>query len=332
MPYGAQLKFGIANQTAAGSGNAVTAAGSFHHVALTREDVGLDQAEIISANLTGRFEQGASYVGIAKINGTIEFEVTPKALGEFCTLICGSADATVTSGSLQTYTFFPNTADYSNTMVALPFTVYKQYSDSTSAECYFDCQMQKLQFTFTQGQLLKAQATVGGGTRMLNGVGSLGLTFDTQDLSLGHLWSATSISFGGSAMGADSDITIALDEKIEPVYTLNGTLAPFKYTRTGFREVTAQGTMYFNTRSAFNDFVTATQRQLLVYAEARKSQVQSGYYASILLDIPQFKITQLKPGTNGPGEVSASFSGRGIIDPNSNYTIRFVIQNTWAGY
>ena len=32
MPYGAQLKFGIARQTAAGSGSGVTSAGSFHHI------------------------------------------------------------------------------------------------------------------------------------------------------------------------------------------------------------------------------------------------------------------------------------------------------------
>ena len=48
--------------------------------------------------------------------------------------------------------------------------------------------------------------------------------------------------------------------------TLNGTLLPYKYTRTGFREVTVQGEMLFDTRSMYNDFTavnTTVTRQLL---------------------------------------------------------------------
>src|SRR2546421_2116066 len=286
MPYGAQIKFGIGAQTATGSGNAVALpanVGSFHHVALISENVGLEKAEIVSANLTGRFEQGASYDGIAKVNGTITFEATPKLLGCMLSLIAPEGANKVTSGSLQTYTFFPRTADFSSTLVGEPFTLYKQFSDSNSAECYFDCQLSKLTLTFAQGQLLKSAVDVSGGTRMLNGVGSAGLTLDTQDLSLGLLWNATSISWGGAAIGAMSDIAVVFDEKIAPVYTVNGTLAPYKYTRTAFREVLVNGTMFFDTRSAFNDFMAGTQRQLLIYAEARKAQVQSGYYASLLI-------------------------------------------------
>jgi len=335
MPYGAQIKLAIASQTAAGSGNAVALpanVGSFHHMAVISEDVGLTKAEIISMNLTGRFEQGAVYDGIAQVNGTLSFEATPKALGLVLSLIAPEGTNKVTSGTLETYTFFPRTADYSATIVGEPFTVYKQYSDSNSAECYFDCQFSKLTLTYAQGQLLKSQATVGGGTRMINGVGSAGITLDTQDLGLGILWSVASVSWGGGAVGNMSDITVSLDEKIAPVYTLNGTLAPYKYTRTGFREVTISGNMLFDSRSVFNDFVAASQRQLLIYSEARRTQVQSGYYASLLIDIPQLKFTQLKPGANGPGEISVAFNGRGIIDPNSNYTVRFVLANTWAAY
>lgn len=329
MSYGAQIKFGIARQTAAGSGNAATAAGSFHHFPLVSEDVGLEKEEVVSGNLTGRFEQGAVYDGTNRIAGTIEFEPTPKALGAVLTALC-STPVSVSSGSLRTLSFLPSAQDYSATLIQQPFTIYKQFTDATSAEHYFDAQFSQLEITFAQGQLLRARATVAGGARAATGIGSLALPLDTQDLQLGLLWDATSISYGGSGVSNYSELTVALNEAIEPLYSLNGTLAPYKYTRSGFREVTVNGTMYFADRSALNDFVTGTQRRLIVHAQARKAEIQSGYYASLTVDVPQMKITQFKPGASGPGEVSVSFTARGVLDPSSSYSIKYTLINTYG--
>lgn len=330
MTYGAQIKFGIGRQTGAGSGQAVTAAGSFHHFPLVNEDVGLDKEEVISQNLTGRFEQGAVYDGVNRINGTIEFEVTPKSLGIVLASICNTYSE-VTSGSLKTRTFMPSTQDYSSTLVAMPVTVYKQFSDASSAEHYFDCQVGQLEFSYAQNQLLTGRATVAGGSRVATGIGSLGLTLDTQDLQLGSTWDATSITWGGTGIGQFTALTVALNENIEPVYSLNGTLAPYKFTRSGYREVTVSGTILFDSRSVYNDYTVGTQRRLLVYAYMKKQQVQSGYYSSLLIDVPQCKITQMKPGASGPGELSASFTARGVLDPSSGYTIAYTLANTFAG-
>lgn len=329
MSYGAQVKFGIARQTAAGSGQAATAAGSFHHVPLISEDVGLEKDEVISANLTGRFEQGAVYDGVNRVSGTIEFEPTPKALGALLTAMCNTPIST-TSGSLRALEFLPQATDYSSTIIQQPFTIYKQFTDATSAEYYFDCQFGQLEMTFAQGQLLRGRATVAGGSRAATGIGSLALPLDTNDLSLGMLWDATSISYGGAGVGIYSDLTVSLNESIEPLYTLNGTLAPYKFTRTGFREVTVNGTMYFADRTVLNDFVSGTQKRLLIHAQARKTQIQSGYYATLTVDVPQLKITQFKPGASGPGEVSVSFTGRGVLDPSSSYTIKYTLVNTYG--
>jgi hypothetical protein len=74
MSYGAQMKFGIARQTVGGT--AVTAVGSFFPLAVVNEGLSLEKEELISQNLSGRFEQGAVYDGVSTVRGTIEFEVT----------------------------------------------------------------------------------------------------------------------------------------------------------------------------------------------------------------------------------------------------------------
>jgi hypothetical protein len=128
-------------------------------------------------------------------------------------------------------------------------------------------------------------------------------------------------------------VTVGLNENIEPIYSMNGTLAPLKYTRSAFRQVTAQGTFYMNDRSILNDFVAGTQRQLLITAMNTRAAIQSGYFDTVQVDIPQMKITAFKPSANGPGEVAVSFTARGVLDPTSAYAFQLILINSYAaGY
>lgn len=333
MSYGAQIKFGIARQAAEGSGAAVTVATSFHAVALLSEDVGYEFDELISQNLTGRFDQGASFTGTTRVNGTIEFEITPRNIGIALAAAVNYNPVTVTSGSVKTYTFVPNTADYSTTAVKAPFTIYKQFADANSAEQFFDVEFGQLEISVAQGQFLKTRLVAAGGARSANGVGSLAVVPDAADVGRLFPWNVASISYGGAALSTLSEITVALNESVSPIYTVNGSLAPLKYSRSGFREVTVNGTFYMNDRTILNNLVAGTQSRLVLTLTSTVAAIQSGYYNQLSVDVPQLKITQFKPGVSGPGEVSVSFTGRGVLDPTSNYSIQYILTNTYgAGY
>ena len=331
MSYGAQIKFGLARQSAGGT--AVTAAGSFHGFALLSESVGLEKDELVSQNLVGRFEQGAVYSGISKVAGTIEFEVTPRNLHTALAAGVNWSPASVTSASIRTLTFLPNTADYDSTYVKAPWTIYKQFTDAASAESFYDCQAGQLELTVGQGQLLKGKLTISGGARSTNGVGSLSVLPDASDVGVLFPWNVTSISYGGAALASASELTITLNENVDALYTVNGTLSPFKFTRTGFREVTVNGNFYFNDRTMLNNFAAETQARLLVTIQNTRSAVQSGYFNTLTIDVPQLKITAFKPSVSGPGEVSVPFTGRAVLDPTSFYSVQFTTVTTWqAGF
>ncbi|CAB4169965.1 hypothetical protein UFOVP1082_45 [uncultured Caudovirales phage] len=331
MSYGAQIKFGIARQ--ATEGTAVAVATSYHPMPLLSEDVGFEFDELISQNLTGRFDQGASYTGTSRVNGTIEFEITPRNIGAALASCVNYNPATATSGTVKTYTFLPNTADFSATAVKAPFTVYKQFADATSAEQFFDVQFGQLEISVAQGQFLKCRLTAAGGARSPNGVGSLAVTPDATDVGRLFPWNVASISYGGSGLSTMSEVTVALNESIQPVYAVNGSLAPLKYSRSGFREVTVNGTFYMNDRAILNNMIAGTQSRLVITLVSTIAAIQSGYYNTLSIDVPQLKITQFKPGVSGPGEVSVSFTGRGVLDPTSSYTVQYTLQNTYgAGY
>lgn len=328
MSYGAQIKFGIARQASAGA--KATDPGSFHPIPLLNENVGIDMAEIISQNLTGTFNQGASYPGITKINGTIQCEATPRNLVALLgATVTHSPTLTPSGTALTSYLFVPPATDFSATLVKAPWTIYKQFSDANSAECYWDAQFDQLDFAFTQGQFMKITAAVAGATREPTGVGSANIMPAGADINALFPWNISSLSYAGAGMSNFSDITVKFNDNVDPLYTLSSGIAPFKFSRSGFREVMIDGTFYMNDRTFLNNFTANSYGRLLLVAQNTSVACQSGYYNTFSIDVPQCRITAFKPGASGPGEVSVKVTMRGIVDPSSNYVAQFTLQNTW---
>ena len=329
MSYGAQAKVGFARQTNPGSYVIATSAPtSYHAMGFVSHDIGLEKDEVISQNLIGRFEQGASYSGASKVNGTIEFEATPRNLLTALGLAATHVPATVNSGSIRSWTFLPNTADYDSSYIKAPWSMYSQFADAQSADLFYDMQFGQLDFVISQGQFTRGRLQCVGGNRVSTGVGSANIVPDASDAGRLFPWNVASISYGGAALQTASDITVSLNENIDGLYTINGSLAPFKYTRTGFREVTVNGTFYMTDRSMLNNFTSETQARLLITLVSTIAAVQSGYYNTLTIDVPQLKVTAFKPAVSGPGEVSIPFTGRGVIDPTSSYALQFTLINT----
>lgn len=331
MTYGAQTKIGIARQAAANSW--VVAPTSFHGIAFTSEDIGYESQELVSANLTGRFEEGAVYPGLSNIAGTIECEMTPRSIGASLAACLNHVPVSVSSASIRTLTFLPNTQDFSSTLCKAPFTFYKQFSDANSAQLFYDVQFGQIEFAFSQGAFAKLRLTSAGGTLLPNGVGSASIAADFADTGRLFPWNVTSISYNGAGMGENSDITVTVNENIAPIYTINGTLAPFKFTRENFRQITVNGTMYMQDRTFLNNFVNGTQARLVITSINTVAAIQSGYFNTLTLDVPQAKLTAFKPSVSGPGELAVPFTMRGVLDPTSLYAFQAIMVTTWqAGF
>lgn len=326
--YGAQVTFGIARQAA--TGLAVTNATSFFGLPFTTEDIGLEKEELVSQNIIGRFEQGAVYDGISNIAGQYNVEATPKSLLALLAAAVNHSPASVTSGSVVTRTFLPNTVDYDGVMVKAPYTIYKRFSGFNTADNFYDCQFGQFEIQISAGQFTRARAQVVGGTDNPNGIAALSVGADTADVGRLFPWNVASLSLGGSGLGNFSDITVSLNENIRALPSLNGTLTPYKYTRDGFREVTVSGTFYLTSRTQLDDFRASAQRRLLITLVSTVGAVQSGYYNTLIIDVPQMKITQFKPAANGPGEVSVNLTGRGVVDPTSGYSVQYTLVTTYT--
>lgn len=329
MSYGANEKLGIARQLAANSWIlAPSSPGYFYGLGFTSEDVGLEKQEVVGQNLTGAFEEGAVYDGVANIAGTIEMELTPKGVLAAIGAVLAHSATTTNSGSVRTWEFLPSTTDFSAFFVNAPWTIYKQFADANSAQLFYDGQFGQIAFQIAQGQMTRGRIVCAGGTNLSGGVGSSNVIADAADQGRLFPWNVCSISIGGVAVGNHSEITVTFNKNIEPVYSVNGTLAPFKYTRSALSSVQIAGTFYQTDRSVQNAFEAGTLQQLLITLVNTRAVVQSGYYDTIKLDVPQMKFSVFKPSGNGPGEVAVSFQARGIKDPSSGYIFKVTLVNT----
>lgn len=330
MSYGTNIKFGIAMQTSGGTPVPAANVGSFYQIPLLSEDFGLEKATIESANLNGSFVRGSIFDGINKVAGTIQMEALPKQLGVLMTACLGDPVRTTSGAAVKNWLFNPRTVDFDSYYCNRPVTVFKQFADASTGDLFYDVQFSDLEFDITAGQLLKVSATAVGGKRVTNGTSmNLGAVFDPTDYNDQWMWAVASVSYGGAAQPNFTDVKIKISANIDPLYGLNQSFDPIKYTRKDFLDVNVTGTFYMSDRAMLNSFVASTTQRLTVSLVNSATAVASGYFMSLLLDVPQVKITEFKPGASGPGEVVVRFSGMGVIDPTSNYAFQATLVNSF---
>lgn len=326
MSYGQNAKLAIGFQSAEGTG--VTAVGSFQPVPLLSENVGLERPELLSQNLWGRFEEAASQDGTRTVNGSIEAEVTARAVGMFIAAICAPASM-VSSGSMKTYQYVPRSTDYSNTRANIPVTFMKQWADASSGEHFYDLVANELEFSIRAGEFMKMRLGLVGGKRTATGIGSMSLPTDVNR-SFG--WNVASISYNGAGWANVTDLTVTHNEGLAPSWTLNGTLDPYNVIHSGPRTVRISGTVKFDDRALLNDFVNGAERAFFMQLrQTNATAIQSGFYNELRIDIPAMKVTDFKPSIQGPNEVEVSFNARGVYNESTGYTIRYTVVNTYSG-
>jgi len=324
MPYGNNAVIGIAFQN---SFTQAAAVGSLFHLPLLNEDLGLNQEELISQNLNGRFDEGDAYSGRRDYGGRVECEAQPKAFGALITSVVNDP-VSVTSASLRTYTWSPRTGDFAQQIPNRPVTYYKYLVDGGSAQLFYDLCGARLEFSQSEGGFLLARANYVGGKT--SAVASTALT---QDSTPRWPWNNSSASLGGAAVTDFSDITVTHDEGINPRWLLDGQLVANRIKRQARRTIRVSGSLVFETQDELDNFRDETAQRLVLTWQRLGTEIQSGYFNTFEIVIPSFKWLSYKPSIRGAGEIEVQFTGKGDYHPGSGTSVRYTLINTWAaGY
>lgn len=306
MPYGQNADFGVTFQNSWGLTGSVN---SVHFMPILNESVSKKIPALISESMRGIFEEGDSYQGPNMNEGDIEIEATINGLGVMLSCMLEET-ASVNSGSIYTRTFKPRQTDWDDTSAGRPFTIYK-YLETGSAMLFSNMNGASLEINVANGELFKAKMSVVGGsfTQTSNTTASYP---DDKIWS----WDTASVSFGGAAEADIEQLTITLDEAIEPKHTLNNSKDPSQSKHTGFRTLTIDGTIKFNDQDEFQQYLSQSERELMIHFEG-VTEIQSGYNESLTIKVPKMRYDDFGPSAGGAGEMTVGFTARGKYSTDS---------------
>lgn len=318
MPYGQNAGLALVFQNSFGTAGSVN---SLHQIPLLNEDLGLDQDELISQNLNGRFDEGDAYSGRRRYGGGIEAEAQPQALGALITSVVNDPTQTDSGASLATFDWEPRTGDFDATIPQRPISFYKYLVDGGSAQLFYDLVGSRLELSVTEGGFMLVRPSYLGGKT--SAVASQSLTLDSTPRLP---WNTTSLSLGGAANADFRSITITHDEQLEERFTLDGTLTTNRVKRNAARTIRVAGTLIFENQDELDNFkAEATQRFVLSLKSA--TEVQSGYPYGLEIIIPSFKWLQFPVNIQGPGEIEVNFQAKGEYNAGSGTSIHYTLYN-----
>lgn len=321
MPgYGGQAAFGIAKQS---SFNVV--ASGFTGLPILSETITHEIEEIREGDFTRYgWVEPPIQAGKSMISGGFEFEPYPDSFGEilhgFFNVVSGAW-----TGSCGTYNFYAggDVTDFDSYLAIQPYTIYA-FRGVGSGMLMSDGQFTELTLSMEAGGFLKGSVTVLGRTVTIEDPHTI--TFETNQP---YLWDQASVEWAGSALGTLESFELSMANAVEGIDTMNLTKFWGQSKRTDYFTVNFNGTMGFDD---WNDYLRFSNNSYFPVQITLKqgTEICSGFANDLVIDLPQYRYTAFPPNVSGPGRIQVSFTGRGVVDSTSNYSVQISLSNTAA--
>lgn len=314
MPYGTDGSLGINFQNSYGTSQVT----SLNFIPLNDEDITLGIEDLISEEMRGTFDEGASYPGKRSAKGSVKMDIDMDSLGVCLRAIMGPAAVTSTGG-LTTHVFKPRTADFDNNVIGDPMSMLVDLGDTGSAQLFYDCVATELEFGMAAGELYKLNMGVMGGKYAQSIAQSASFSTDSK-----WTWDSTSFSIAAAAVDELMEITVKINENAEEKYVLNGSTDPAYVKRTATRTIEVSGTMIFKDQGEIQEFISQTERQLFLTMTANSFSIE--------IDAPKFRYTAFPVTLAGAEQLTAAFTGKAKYDSSAAYAMQVSLVNTHGIY
>jgi Phage tail tube protein len=319
MAYGQSGHLGVTFQESFGT----SFTGSAFYVPLISERIAEKIDQLVESNVYGRLSEPPTHEGTHEIGGEIRSEAQPVTLGVWLRAALGQAASTL-QDSVYVHEFLPAAADW-DAFAALPPLTLELHRDAGSAFLYSDMLAASLTLEVAHGQLLGATVDMLGGR------------FERQAASVPAFhagrpwtWDVVSASYDGAGIADFRKLSVVFDNRLATQFALTGGKLPHRIKRGGPQQVRVEGSFLLENDLLFNEYVEQSEKRLLVVLTGEA--VSSGYNATLTLDIPRLRLSEVSPQLSGPGQLEVSFSGAGVYDTTSGYALRATLTNTQAAY
>jgi len=282
--------------------------------------------QLIEQGMQGRFDEGAHHEGINSIEGDLQVEANPISLGALLAAFFDVSTVETLATGVYKHHFVPRTSDFDASAAANPVTLVKDFSDGSSAHLLYDMVASKLALAVSNGEFLTATLSLMGGKYSRQAP----LSAAYPDAAP-WAWDVTSVQVGGAAKDGFGSATITLDESMAAKHTLSTQKTPNRIKRDGFRTLEVDGNYLFDDETELQQFMDQTEQALILNFKGT-SEISSGYYEELTIDVPALRYTEFPVQVGGPGEIEVSVKGKGVYDVGSGRSVEITLVNTQAAY
>lgn len=328
MHLGLKAVIGLAAQNSYGTAANVS---SYMYIPILGETLDPALPPLYPNDFTGVLEEGHEVEqGASNIGGDLTVNFGPISAGHLLKAALGDPTSAIAGSSYQ-HTFLPRSGDFDVLSAQRPYSIFKGWSGVNTAEIYSDMNLNTLEFAIAAGELLKLKAGWVGGKR----ADAAPVNAPSYPAGRRIPWDVASIQVGsGTGMAAHPEfksLAIALDNAVEAQHTLGGSQWPTRNTRTGFRKITVSGTLLFDNRLEYDEFIAQTERPFIA-TFVSKDTIMTNTRNILRLDIPSLRYKEFKKPTGGPGRIELQVTADAVYNSGSGHAFKATLSNTWAAY
>lgn len=324
MPYGSLAHVGLGKEASWG-----TAAAINDYIRFASEGLNEEIEQVISENLNGVFDEGASFEGMHNVSGDISFDVYPNVVGHMLRSAFGAPVTTqpdaVNNPTVYQHVFTPVQSNFSN-VCALPSYTYEVHRDLEQAFQYAGAVVNDLTFSFgTDTKIMQGTAAI-----IAKKLALIAKTTPSFESTKPFLWNQATIALGGTQNSDIQTLQFGVNNSLEGRATLNNTREISRILRNGKRTFPISFTHDLKDLAEFNRF--RSQAEVAAQIELVGEAISGAFTNKLTIDIPKLRYSAYPINVGGAEAFTASVEGSAKYDNASASALKVTLINTKSSY
>lgn len=319
--YGSNAFVAICRQNSLGA----TAPTSWYPVPFARSGIVTQIDELQDDSITGYADEPDRTLGFTRVNGPIEGNIDPLAVGFLLKGLFGTIASSAVGSGFQ-HVFDVRSGDWSpvSTLPPYAFQVFQGETGVSSSFLFLDCFVNQLDLSIAPNQYLRGVwGITGKDSSLLTKAAPPAWPSGVKKFN----WSAVSVTIAGAGVARYRDLRFSFDNKIAAQDRINASRAPASFFRDGFRMFGRfQGTMDV-AQSDWLNMKNETEQAVSVYI-AGVTSISSGVNEFLKIDYSRGKIINVDESIAGPGIITLTVNWKGEFNVGSLTPARITLQNT----
>ncbi|WP_035430862.1 phage tail tube protein [Bacillus sp. UNC322MFChir4.1] len=320
MPYGSLSHIGLGKETAWGTPVAAT-----DYIRFASEGITEEIEQVISENITGVFDEGATYEGAHNISGDISFDVYPNMLGHMLRSAFGAPTTTTVTAGVYQHVFTPLQSNFSN-VCALPSYTLEVNRDLEQAFQYAGAVVNELTLNFgTDNKIMQGSASI-----LARKLALITKTVPSLEATNPFLWNQATITLDGTVNKDVTTIEFGISNELEARGSLDGTREVSRILRNGVRTFPVKFSAELQNMTDYNKF--RAQNEVPLKIELVGGVISGANNYKLTVEIPKFRFAAYPINVDGAGSLIAQVDGSAKYDQTSTFAMKITLVNSKASY